>query len=177
MKKQTSTSLSEVSPTELTLNDEKDIIAAYVDATGDSDVDVLLDKYKITKRRLNSVLRSNSAILQELFNSRCTLDVYKENKFISEIKEKSFTYLLEQVELAQSADNPLLYLDKITKMVETIDKIDRLNRGESTENVKTTNTSTTTTVNISELMSQLQTPDEKKNFLLKKMENLKFNKE
>lgn len=160
---------------EITLDSQKSIIESYISANNDSDVEKLLSQNNISKRTLNSIIRSNSALMQEIFASKCSLDVYKENKYISEIKEKSFTYLLEQVQLAQKSENPLIYLDKITRMIETIDKIDRLNRGESTENVKTTNTSTNTTVNISELMSQLSTPEEKKAFMLKKMESIKFN--
>jgi hypothetical protein len=166
-------------PTEkaLSLQDEKDIICEYIEATSDSEVETLLKRHKLTQRALNGMLRANTPLLQELFNTKCSVDVYKENKLISEIKANAFTYLLDQVLAATNSENSLAYLDKITKMVETIDKIDRLNRNQATENIQTTSQTTTTTVNISDLMKQLSTPEEKKNFLLKRMEDLKFNKE
>lgn len=166
-------------PTEtaLTLDDQKDIIAEYIEANNDKEVKELLKRRKISRRALSSIFRSNSSLLQDIFMSKCDLDVYKENKFISEIKEKTFNYLLDQVQAALESPNSLSYLDKITKMLETIDKIDRLNRNQATENIQTTNQTTTTTLNISDLMSQLSSPDEKRDFLLKKMENLRFNKE
>jgi len=161
----------------LSLPEENKIINDYIEASNDSEIKSLLSKYKLSNRRLNSILRSNSALMQEIFASKCQLDVYKENRFISEIKSRSFVYLLDQIQVALESENSLSYLDKITKMLETVDKIDRLNRGESTENIKTQNTSTTTTVNVSDLVSQLSTPEEKKAFLLKKMEDLRFSQQ
>jgi hypothetical protein len=159
---------------ELALSEEKQIIEDYITASNDSEVEELLSKYNLSNRRLNGILRSNSGLMQEIFTTKCSLDVYRENKFISEIKEKSFAYLLDQIQCALESENSLAYLDKITKMVETVDKIDRLNRNQATENIQTTNTSTTTTVNVSDLISQLSSPEDKKNFLLKKMEDLRF---
>jgi len=158
----------------LTLQDQNTIIDEYIDATNDKDVKSLLNKYNLSTRKLNGILRQSSPRLQEIFATKCSLDVYKENRFITEIKEKSFLYLLDQLSKALESENSLAYLDKITKMLETVDKIDRLNRGESTENIKSSTTSTTTTVNISELMKQLQTPEEKMNYMMKKMEEIKF---
>lgn len=158
----------------LALKEEHEIIDEYLQASTGPQLKELLSKYKLTEARLNGILRSNSPVLQEMFAQKCALDVYKENRFISEIKDKSFNYLLEQIQVALDHPNSLAYLDKITKMLETVDKIDRLNRGESTENIKSTTQSTTTTVNVSDLVKQLDTPEDKKAFLLKKMEDLKF---
>lgn len=159
---------------ELSLSDENQIIDAYIDATNDSEVASMMKTYNLSSRKLNSILRQASPRLQEVFATKCSLDIYKENRFISEIKAKSFNYLLEQLQLALESPNSLAYLDKITKMLETVDKIDRLNRNQATENIQTTSTTTTTTVNISDLMSQLSSPEQKRDFLLKKMEDLRF---
>jgi hypothetical protein len=160
---------------DITVAEEKEIIDSLLDCATRSDEDRLLQSRNISPATLKGIMRRNSSYLGEQFRAKCQLDVYKENRNISEIKDKAFSYLLDQVSAAISSENSLAYLDKITKMLDTVDKIDRLNRGEATENVHTTSQNTTTTVNVSDLVSQLATPEDKRAFLLKKMEDLRFN--
>jgi hypothetical protein len=162
---------------DLALNEELKIVEDLLDHPDTESQKALLDKYKLTTARLNGILRSNSTLVQEMFANRCQMQVLKENRFISEIKEKGFAYFLDSITLATLSENPLAYLDKITKMIDSVDKIDRLNRNQSTENITTKSETTTTSVNVSDLLKQLENPEDKKNFLLKKMEDLKFNKD
>jgi len=116
---------------------------------------------------INSLL-DNTVVRSEAEKSQ--LEVYRarENKRISEVKDKIVDFIELTIEEATDVPNKIQYLDKVHNSLLSLDKIGRLNRGESTEN--TTSKQTIATLNVNDLLAKLDTPEKRDLFLREQLE-------
>ncbi len=144
--------------------DRKAIVYKFIDG---ADIKDLSEQFGVSKRVINSVLDSEQETRTELERVYSNINVARENREIEEVKHQALRYTKLALEEGQTTDNKLKYLDKIAVMLNGLDRIARLNRGESTDRTE----SSSAVYNVADIMKELKTPEDKKEYLMKKLTN------
>jgi hypothetical protein len=146
---------------------QKEIISRFL--LGENEKKIAKD-YKTTKTAIVNILE-NRSLRTEVEKSQAELYKARENKKISQIKDKMLDFITDVINEGEDHPNKLQYIDKISNTLTSLDKIVRLNMGENTENslsiskVETKNTNINATINVNEFVATLDTPEKQDEFL------------
>lgn len=128
----------------------------------------LAKEYNISTRAVSDIV-TDRALVSEAHRNFLDVTLAKENKKIAELKNEVLGFFSDAVQELKTQDNKVKYTQDVVLILGTIDKIMRLNSEKPTE--ITNNTQTTTTVDVAAILSELQTPEQKRAFLLSGMKN------
>lgn len=150
----------------IALKDKKEIIQRFVE--GD-DLKVLAEDFGLTKNAIAKILEENKELRTEIEVLYSNLSVARQNRGIEELKTETLDFIRKTLQEADllTVKEKVQYLDKISLAINSFDKIQRLNRGEATERGENINKSIT--YNVSEIMKQFESDEDKKAYLLKKI--------
>lgn len=128
----------------------------------------LAKEYNISTRAVSSIV-TDRVLVSEAHRNFLDVTLAKENKKIAELKSEVLGFFSDSIQELKTQDNKVKYTQDVILMLSTIDKIMRLNSEKPTE--ITNNTQTTTTVDVAQILHELQTPEQKRAFLLSGMKN------
>jgi len=147
----------------ISLDDRRKITERYL--RGDNKKHIAAD-YGISKKKIETLL-DNKFTNTEIEKTMLELPVVRENNRILYIKDQILNYIQEAIEEGLESNNKLTLIDKVSKALDQIDRIARLNSNKATGIEEKRNI----TANISEIMKELPTAEDKKAFLLKQLHN------
>lgn len=158
--------------TKLTLQDNTEIIKQWL--SGEYSKSRLAKNWNITVARLMKIVTGEPITNTLIEKQHFAINVEKEQKKIADIKDKVLRFLEDAVEEGNSAMDKMQYVDKIMAIMGQMDKVQRLNNGEATVITKNETQETNVVVNVADIVKDLQTSDDKKNFLTLQMDKIKF---
>lgn len=142
----------------------KEIKRRYLEG---QDAKSLGKEFNTSTNSINVIVKTSNTTNIEIVKPEFTFDIAKENQRIAEIKDKFFTLIEVTLQEAMFVDEKFLFVPKFKGLLDVIDRIGRLNSGMSTENI----TSVQTKFDVAEVIKELNTPEDKKKFLLNQLEN------
>lgn len=149
-----------------TIEGRKNIIIDWLDG---KELKAICKDHNITRKALNDLLESDTGkeIRTATEAKYQSLAIARENRMAEEIKNDIHEYIRKAIK--QYADEPdaIRYADKLSVIYNSISNNARLNRGEATERGESINKNIN--IDIAQLMNELKTPEEKKDFLLKQL--------
>lgn len=124
----------------------------------------------IPTRQVTSLIHNADIDKFKLTKTNYELEIARENRRIAEIKDKALTLIEDAIDEANDAENDKLgKAVAVNNLLNTVDRIQRLNNDKPTD----INESKNTNINIDmhKVLQELKTPEEKKQFLLKQLQN------
>lgn len=143
----------------LTLPQQKNVIAKYLNGAKPS---ALATEYDVTTKTIKDVI-SNRDLRTEVDKRHIELTAAKESRRIDDIKDQMLTFISSALTEAMDEEKKIVFMDKVSKMISDLDRISRLNREQNTSN--DTLTTKNVKIDVANIISQLQTPDQKRAFL------------
>lgn len=147
----------------LTYEEKQNIITRYL--SGDS-ATALAKEYKVPHGIIKTILDNPEARLI-IEKKDFELSRAKESRRMDEIKDQMLTFISTAITEAMDGEKKIVFLDKIKGMIDSLDRIARLNRGELTDN--TQHTEKKISIDVAAIVSELKTPEQKKEFLRKQL--------
>ncbi len=138
---------------------QSEIIKMYLDGTPISHI---AKKFKTSSPTINKVI-ANPDLRMEVEKKFFALDKSRENRKISETKDKIVNFINSAIEEAETKEGKIAFLSEIKSIIGELDRISRLNSGEVTE--RTENTNKNIEYDVAKLMDNLKTEEDKKRFL------------
>ena len=129
----------------------------------------LAKEYKITPKTVENILKTkpntNTEIEQHLYNTRLKW----ENDEIMSLKKEHYDIIHTVIDKMKGTTDPIILLrltDAIQKSMDQLDKQWRLNNEMATDKNVTEKKETKAIIDVSKVMEQLQTPEQKQAFFL-----------
>lgn len=143
----------------LTLPEQKNVITKYLNGAKPSK---LATEYDVTTKTIKDVV-SNKDLRTDVERKHIELTASRESRKIDNIKDQMLKFISTAITEAMDEDKKIVFMDKISKMISDLDRISRLNREQNTSN--DTLTTKNVKIDVANIISQLQTPDQKRAFL------------
>jgi len=127
----------------------------------------IAESFNVSTKTVTALLSNHETTLTTIEKNFFTFATLRENQKITEIKDKYRKLVDHALDIAIESENPVQAVKDLQPTIADMDKTYRLNTGASTDNKETK--STTVQVDIAKVLAELKTPEEKKAFLLSRI--------
>lgn len=128
----------------------------------------LSQKYNISTRAVSAIAKRHPRTCVQYEKEIMQFNTARENERISDIKMRFFDVCQSIIENIQNQEVISAgYLDQLLPTMNSIDKMQRLNQEKATD--ITQNNQTTKTIDMASVLQELNTPEAKRDFLLKQI--------
>ena len=148
----------------LTFKDKKDVMAMSLEGMPNKEIAI---QFEVPTRTISALLRNNKPVLTNTEQNFFSFAILRENQRITELKDLHHSVIEKSIKSLGEEEKPHLFIDKMAPTMAELDKQLRLNNNQATEN-KATQTQHVE-VDIAKVLEQLKTVDEKKAFLLSRL--------
>lgn len=155
---------------EKSLDQKGKIIFDYL--SGNKSINQIKADHNLTKRELNSIIKNSESTRTKIEKTMLQTRAVRETMRIMDIRDKSLDYLNDVLDEAAdiNTETKLKFLNNIASWITATDKVARLNLGEATDIHENKNVN----YNVSEILNQLKTPEEKRAYLLEQTRKEQF---
>ena len=152
------------------LKEVETILVDYL--SGNKSINQLKADHDLTTRQLNLIIKNSESTRTKIEKTMLQTKTVRETLRIMDIRDKSLDYLNDTLDDANDldAETKLKYLNNIASWITATDKVSRLNQGEATDIHENKNIN----YNMSEILEQLKTPEEKRAYLLEQTRKEQF---
>lgn len=147
----------------LTYEERNAVITRYL---GGENATSIAKSFSVPHGTIKKILDNPEARLQ-IEKQTFEVSRAKESRRMDEIKGQMLDFISASITEAMAEEKKIVFLDKVKGLLDSMDRIARLNRGELTDN--TQHTEKKVNIDVAEIISQLDSPEKKKDFLRKQL--------